>query len=659
MVRLTVFLVVGTLQLIGQGQGKRPARIEPADWPNYNRDLAGTRYSPLTQINTQNVARLKLAWSYSLTEFADPTLVRQDPSTNQEGVPLVVNGVMYLTAGDHILALDCETGKMIWQHRLDPGMVASRRGVAFWPGDRQSPPRILYTFGSNQLPATGWMNATKLTALNAKTGNTDPGFGQEGVVDMGVAYGGVPTIFQNVVIVGSAGLEHAPLGFLGDTRAFDARTGGKLWSFHSVPQPGELGHDTWEGESWKDRSGVNTWGFQMAVDEQRGILYMPLGSPSSNYYGGDRKGANLFGSSLVALDAKTGKYLWHFQTIHHDIWDYDLPPAPSLIDIVRNGQKVPALAEIGKTSLMFILDRATGKPVFGVEERPALKSDVPGEETFPTQPFPLKPPPLARTSYKPEDLVTEADTNAEHAKACQALVDRSGGLYNRGLYTPWLYRPEGSPPRSTISFPGAGGGTNWGGTASDPKSSYVYAFTQDAGSIGRIQMFQEGGHRVVYVNELNPLLYDLVGDSGAPGSATRFAASPHGPAGEAWPCQKPPWSRLSAVNANTGEIAWQVPVGVTDELPEGKRNTGRPGTAGPMVTAGGLVFLGATNDRRFRAFDAKTGKELWVTKMEYSANANPITFLGKNGKQYVAIVAGLPPPGALKNQQTAMVYSLP
>jgi quinoprotein glucose dehydrogenase len=652
--RFTAGLLLGALQMIGQDSGKQLSGIEPGDWSDYNRDLAGTRYSPLTQINTMNVARLKLAWSYSLAESNDPAIIREGLGATQQSTPLVVGGIMYLTAGDHILALDSETGKVIWVHKLEPGMVASRRGLAFWPGDRQNPARIIYTLGPG-----GALKTTKMSALNAKTGNTDPGFGKEGVVELEVAYAGVPTIYKNLVILGAYSPEHAPLGTPGDTRAFDARTGAKLWVFHSVPPPGELGHDTWEGGSWKSRSGVNSWGFHMTVDEQRGILYTPFGAPSSTYYGGDRKGANLFGNALVALDAQTGKYLWHFQTIHHDIWDYDLPPSPGLIDIVRDGKKIPALAQTGKTTLMFILDRVTGKPVFGVEERPVLKSEVPGEETYPTQPFPVTPPPLARTSYKPGDLVTAADTNEEHAKACQALVERSGGLSNRGLFTPWPYRPEGSPPRSTISFPGTSGGTNWGATASDPNTGYVYAFSQDVGSIGWIKKFPEGGHRVAYAEEFNPLVYDTALESGEAGYPTNFTAPAHGSNGEEWPCQKPPWSRLSAVNANTGEIAWQVTVGVTDELPPGKRNTGRLGLAGPMVTAGGLVFLGATNDRRFRAFNAKTGKELWVTKMEYSANADPITFSGKNGKQHVAIVAGLPPPGAVKNNQTVMVYSLP
>jgi quinoprotein glucose dehydrogenase len=613
-----------------------------ADWPTYNRDLAGTRYSPLTQITTKNVRQLKLAWSYRPSESGG--------RASAQSVPIVINGRMYLTSGNRVVALDPDTGSEVWRYQVQSG-AASARGVAFWPGDGNNPPRIIFTSGR------------KLVALNANTGRIDPGFGKEGEVDMVIGYGGVPTIYKNVVMVGAATGEYTPLGVPGDSRAFDARTGAKLWEFHSVPRPGELGHETWEGESWKERSGVNNWGFQMTVDEQRGIVYMTFGAPTSTYYGADRKGDNLFANSVVAIDAETGKYKWHFQTVHHDIWDFDLPPSPGLIEIMRNGRRVPALAQIGKTSLMFILDRVTGKPVFGVDERPAPQSDVPGERLSPTQPFPVKPPPLARVSFSSDDIVTEADTTAEHAKACRDLYERSGGFVNLGLYTPWLFRPEGAPPKSAIVFPGATGGTNWGGTASDPRTGYVYAFTQDVASIGWMQKMPPN-YRDPLTREASTLAYERGSEAG-PGPYQTFAARVMGPDGRPvpggnWPCQKPPWGRLSAVNANTGDIAWQVTVGVTDELPEGKRNTGRLGLAGPMVTAGGLVFLGATNDNRFRAFDSKTGKELWASKLEYAANAIPISYRGKNGKQYVAVMAaGGASAGATAGNQALLVFALP
>jgi quinoprotein glucose dehydrogenase len=628
----------------------RAGKRADGDWPTFNRDLAATRYSPLTQINTRNVARLKLAWSYRPGE--------KGGSAGAEVTPLVINGVMYLPAGNLVVALEPETGREIWRYRVSEGLVANDRGVSYWPGDRQNPPRIFFTAGAGGLPTF-----TKLIALNARTGRIDPGFGREGEVDMVVGYRSAPTIFKNVVMVGSYAQEHEALGIPGDSRAYDARTGAKLWEFHSVPRPGEAGHETWQGDSWQKRSGTNMWGVQAAVDEQLGIVYMMFGAPASTYYGGDRQGDNLFGNSVVAIDAQTGQYKWHFQTIHHDIWDYDLPPAPSLIDIVQNGKRIPALVQAGKTGFLYILDRVTGQPVFGVEERAVPAADVPGEWYSPTQPFPVKPPALARLTFSPEDLVTEADTNAEHAKACRDLLARSGEILPASIFTPWPFRPEGAPARSIISFPGFNGGANWGGTAIDPRSSMIYVFTQDLGNLGWIQPYPDG-FREPRFNEINTLPYDRGSEAG-PGPNQRFSVAMQGQdgkptAGGPWPCQKPPWGRLNAVNANTGEIVWQTTVGITDDLPEAKRNTGRPGNAGPMVTAGGLVFLGATNDARFRAFDAKTGKELWTTQLDYSANAIPITYRGKNGRQYVAVTAaGVPAAGAAPDGQALMVYSLP
>jgi quinoprotein glucose dehydrogenase len=429
-----------------------------------------------------------------------------------------------------------------------------------------------------------------------------------------------------------------PIGQPGDTRAYDARTGAKLWEFQTVPQPGQKGFGSWEKDSWKGFSGVNVWGWYLTADEERGILYMPLGSPAGNYYGGDRPGNNLFGNSIVAVDANTGKYLWHFQTVHHDIWDADLPPAPSLVDITRDGKKIPALAAIGKAGWMFILDRVTGKPVFGVNEKPVPKGDVPGEWYSPTQPFPTKPAALARTSFKMEDLVTADDTTPEHVAACKAFVEKSGGFYNEGPFTPFLFHEAGAPPKSTIIFPG-NGGANWGGTAADPTTGLVYVQTHDSALVGWTEKKVEGGN--YGSGNGSPQLYDR-GSVDGPGPYHGFSAQAKDASGKVLgnlPCQRPPWGRLFAVNANTGNIAWQVPLGITESLPEGKQKTGNSGSAGPIVTAGGLVFIGATNDSRFRAFNSKTGEELWVTKLTRNANANPITYQGKDGKQYVAVIA--------------------
>jgi quinoprotein glucose dehydrogenase len=608
----------------------------------YNRDLAGTRYSPLTQISTSNVADLKLAWSYRLSNAPagrgapagggsgaggrgtgrGPTPV---PTVNPEATPIVINGVMYLPAGGRVLALEADTGKMIWEYKLPAGSTTAR-GVAYWPGESTTPPRILFTAGK------------QLRAINAITGEAPAGFGQDGAVDIKVPWNGVPLVYKNVAILGAFNAEISQGGDPGDSRAFDVRSGEKLWEFHGVPLPGEPGHETWLDDGWKDRSGVNVWGWYMTLEEKTGTLYMPFGSPAGNYWGGDRPGTNLFGNSVVAVDALTGKLKWYFQTVHHDLWDSDLPPAPVLFDIKQNGKTIPALAAVNKQAWMFILNRDTGKPIYGVEERPVPAGDAPGEWYSPTQPFPLKPPALARTSFKKEDIVTAEDTTPEHAKACMEIYEKAGGFYNAGPFTPFLFHEEGAPPRSTIIFPG-NGGPNWGGMAADPKTGYVYVQTHDAALSGWIEKKRQGGN--YGSGNGSPQPYDR-GSVNGPGPYNGFAAPIKDAGGRTLgnaPCQKPPWGRLWAVNANTGDIAWVSVLGLNEGLPPGKQNVGGSGSAGPIVSAGGLVFIGATNDHRFRAFDSKTGKELWAYKLDQTVNANPLTYQSKSGKQYVAAIA--------------------
>ena len=646
---ITVVAIVLTAAVaVAAGLQTGPSEAS-GDWPMYSHSLSGQRYSPLTQITPANVSRLAPAWSLRLTQPAagrrgggPPPAGRAGGApaapanpedagsgSNPQATPIVIAGVMYLPArGNQVLALDADTGKEVWRAVLPKYVTTTARGVAYWPGDGQTAPRILLTAGP------------RLLALDAATGQPSAGFGTNGMIEIAVPWNGVPTIYKNVAILGATTGEIA-LAEPGDTRAFDVRTGKKLWDFHTVPLPGELGNNTWLEHGWRNRSGVNVWAWYMTVDANRGLLYMPVAGPAGNYWGGDRPGNNLFANSIVAVDAETGRYRWHFQTVHHDLWDSDMPNPPVLVDILQNGRRVPALASVGKTGWMFILDRVTGKPIFGVEERPVPKGSVPGEWYSPTQPFPVKPRALTRVDFdKERDMVRPEDTSAEHVAECQALWDKSGGFYNAGPFTPFSYQEEGAPPKSTIQFPGGTGGVNWGGAAADPTTGYVYVNAHDTSLVGWIEARRPG---LNYGNGVagTRTPYDRGSVNGA-GPYFTFSAPYKDSTGRTLanlPCQRPPWGRLVAVDANTGDVAWESPLGLTEALPEGKQLTGNSGSAGPTVTAGGVVFVGATSDRRLRAFDAKTGKELWATRLDAQVNANPMTYRGKNGKEYVAAIA--------------------
>ena len=599
-----------------------------ADWPTYNRDLAGTRYSPLKQVNKDNVRNLEQVWSYRLGR----NVTTGDLGGGSEFTPLVIDGVMYVAAADRIVALAPETGSVLWRVDTAEWAPPSRRGLAYWPGDGDIPYRI-YVTSSNQLMILS------------------PSDGETFTVAMPASYNSAPLVYGNLLIVGSNG---AP----GGVRALDARTGEQVWEFLSVPQPGELGHETWLNDAWRNHPNLFHWAFSMTLDPELGLLYTAFESPGPNdYYGGDRPGDNLFGNSIVALDVATGKRRWHFQTVHHDIWDFDLPAPPALLDVEVDGDTVPVLALAGKTGYMYILNRETGKSVFGIEERPVPTSDVPGERSSPTQPIPIKPPPIAKVDFDPSDIVRPEDTSPEHAAFCREVYEQSGGFENAGSYTPYNYRPPGTEVSSTIVFPGSIGGANWGGVAVDPNLGYVFVNTMNEGSFGWIEPHPvvPGAHER---NSVHGRLARFWWNSAEPDSNGNVYSG-----GEsAWPCNRPPWANLIAVNANTGEIAWKVPLGITEELPVEKQRTGRLGMGGPITTAGGLVFIGATNDRRFRAFDSSTGEELWVTRLPMSAIAVPITYQGRDGRQYVAVVAAAasavddPSPD---DAQQLIVFALP
>ena len=579
------------------------AGADAGDWPSYNRDLAGTRYSPLTQIDTGNVRELEEAWSYPLGR----NVTTGDLGGGSQFVPLVIDGTLYLAGADHVAALESGTGRELW--RFNMTRTPSRRGLAYRPGDEELSPMIFITTGR------------QLLAIFPEEQNTISR-------TLPSAYFGAPVIFEDRLLVGS----NTPPG---SVRAFDVKTGSEVWAFHSTPGPGEVGHDTWESDAWRDQPNLFHWAFSLTVDEERELVFAAFESAGpSDYYGGDRPGDNLFSDSIVALDVRTGERRWHYQTVHHDLWDFDLPAAPGLLDVEIDGETVPILAAAGKTGYMYILNRETGRPVFGIEERPVPRSNAPQERSSPTQPIPVKPPPIAKVEFSAQDIVGPEDTNEEHARFCRRVYEESGGFYNDGPFTPYGFREPGSEAPSAIVFPGSIGGANWGGTAADPTLGYIYVNTMDEGSFGWIE--EEPGYPGHYRrNSIHGPLsrfwwHETAADSG--GNALSGGES-------AWPCNKPPWARLVAVNAATGDIVWNVPLGITETLPQDRQRTGRLGMGGPMVTAGGLVFIGATNDRRFRAFDSRTGEELWVTRLEMSAYSIPITYQGRDGKQYVAIVA--------------------
>lgn len=599
------------------------------EWLHYGGDAGAQRYSPLKQIHRGNVSRLRVAWTYRTGELeAAPGSPYR---LSFEATPLVVDGTMYFTTPfNRLVALDAETGRERWifdpkMDREAPVNLFLHRGAAYWTDGKHR--RLFY----------GTLRG-RLYAIDADTGRPDPAFGVEGSVDLrqgvadrfpGKAYGmtSPPAIYRNLVICGSFTADGEPQGPAGDVRAFDARSGKEVWRFHVVPRPGEYGHDTWAPGSWEDRAAVNAWSI-LTVDADRGLVFLPLTSPATDFYGGDRKGANLFGDSVVAADARTGKRIWHFQTVHHNIWDYDLPAAPVLVDVTRNGKKLPAVAQITKTGFVFLLDRLTGKPLFEVEERPVPKSEVPGEEAFPTQPFPVRPPPFARQSMRRDELTT---VTPESRAFCARLVEDA--VFGS------LYTPVGLKP--TVLFPGTNGGANWGGASFDPETQTLYVNSMDVGMLYRM-VERPAGSQIPYRTQ----------GLGTPNS--RFWDR------QMLPCQQPPWGHLTAIDLNRGDFRWRSVLGVVDALLEkGIPPTGTSNIGGSLVTAGGLVFIGATNDARFRAFDKDTGKELWVVRLPASAHASPMTYNGKSGKQYIAIAAGGGNKYNSTVSDTLVVFSLP
>lgn len=580
-------------------------------WPHHGNDPGGMRHSPLRQITPANVSRLKPAWTWKSGDVSDGKTwpVR----SAYESTPIMAGGRLYVTTPfARLVALNPETGRELWAFdpqldRKKPYNLFINRGAAYWTDGEAE--RLLY----------GTLDG-RLFSIDARTGKPDPGFGAQGSVDLrkdfaekfpqaGLGITSPPAIYRNLVICGSLVSDRDPQGPPGDIRAFDIRTGREVWRFHTVPRDGEAGEETWEKGSRADRGGVNAWSL-LSVDPERGLVFLPLTSPSYDFWGGDRKGANLYGNSVVALEAATGKLRWHYQTVHHDIWDYDLPAQPVLCDVLRDGKLIPAVAQITKMGFTFVLHRETGKPLFDVEEQPVAKSPMPGEQAWPTQPVPKLPKPFARQSMAAGELTRVSEESRAH---CAKLME--------GATLGSLYTPLG--PVTTILFPGTNGGANWPGPAVDPETRTLYVNSMDVGMIFRM--------------EQRPA------DSVVP-----YRARSLGPGGDRFwdlqmnPCQQPPWAHLTAIDLDTGEFRWRSVLGVVDALlAKGLPPTGTSNLGGPLVTAGGLVFIGATNDSRFRAFDKRTGRELWTAKLAASAHASPMTYAGpETRKQFVVIAVG-------------------
>jgi glucose dehydrogenase len=574
------------------------------NWRDYGGGADSSQYSPLAQITRANVSKLQIAWQF--------------PTGDDGGYifnPVVIDGVMYVLArGSAIVALDAATGKELWAYEAPKGRL-TQRGINYWESKDRSERRLLFS------------NSQFLQALDARTGQLITSFGRNGRVDLregldrnptGInAQSGTPgKVFEDLIILGSATNQEynsAP----GDVRAFNVRTGELVWTFHTVPRPGEFGYETWPPEAWKTVGGANAWG-ELSVDEARGIVYVPTGSPKYNFYGANRKGNNLFGDCLLALDARTGKRLWHFQMVHHDVWDFDNATAPKLLTVRHNGQNVDIVAQAGKTGFLYVFNRVTGEPLWPIEERPVPKSDMPNEELSPTQPFPTKPAPFGRQSFTEKDLSPYIDDPAERER----FLTEIRNARNEGLFTPV------GTDRYSMQIPGNNGGANFGGAAVDPVRGMVFVVNKDWPAL--LKLTPAPPANPPEPADPSGLRYR---------SAFGFMIASNG-----LPAIAPPWSTLTAYDLNAGTIKWQIPLGDVEELAaKGIKNTGSHfPKVGPVVTAGGLVFTG-TRDRQIRAYDVETGKVLWSMEMPAGIEGIPAVYQ-VNGKQYlvycVAATAG-------------------
>jgi quinoprotein glucose dehydrogenase len=624
------------------------------EWRTYGGDLGNTRYSALTQIDAENFGKLQLAWRFK-TDSLGPR-----PEYNFESTPLMVNGVVFTTAGTRraVVALDAATGELMWMHSEREGARGtaaprqlSGRGVAYWTDGKEE--RILYV-------TPGY----RLIALDAKTGIPVPAFGKAGVVDLKldddqeidlvtgeVGLHATPVVAGDVVIVGAAhksgGVPKTRNNVKGYVRGFDARTGKRLWIFHTIPLPGEYGFNSWEKDSSSYTGNAGVWG-QISVDEELGMAYIPVELPTGDYYGGHRPGNGLFGETLLAVDLKTGQRKWHYQLVHHGIWDMDIPCAPILTDITVNGRTIKAVAQPTKQAFLYVFERVTGVPIWPINEQPVTKGNVPGEWYSPTQPFPSKPPAYDRQGLVIDDLIDF--TPALRAEAVKLVSRYQLG----GVFTPAVVsKAEG--PLATLAMATAGGGTNWPGGSYDPETHRFYVFSQKSiSTLGLVPPPSKDVSDMNYVQGTATAGARTTGGSGAvAGDAP--AEGGGGLTVQGLPLMKPPYGQISAIDLNKGEIMWQIAHG---ETPDNIRNnpalkglniprTGRPGVIGTLVTknlviAGESGFFTTPSGQRgamLRAYDKTTGKEAGAVYMPAPQTGSPMTYT-MNGKQYIVVAVG-------------------
>ena len=629
---LVLILVVITILSGGGNRGKAMAQsiAEGSDWPAYGHDAGGSRYSPLSQINRDNVKQLKVAWTYRTGHLADSK--RAAETTEFEATPIMVDGTLYLsTPFNRIIALDPQTGTERWA--FDPKLDLSipyaegftSRGVSTWLDRTRAasePCRRRIFIATND---------GRLIALDSVTGKPCADFGKEGQIgltrDVGSFRPGEyhftspPAIVGDLVVVGStiedALRADAPSGVV---RAFDARTGTERWSWNPIPhEQTDPAWKTWKGESASRTGAANVWSV-ISVDAERNLIFLPTSCPSPDFYGGERAGNNLYSNAVVALYAATGKVAWYFQVVHHDVWDYDVPAQPVLLNIRRGGREIPAVAVATKMGHIFLLNRETGKPLLPVEERRVPQGGAPGEELSPTQPFPVLPPPLDPETLTPGDAwgITEEDR-----RYCRERIE---SLRSDGIFTP-------PSLQGSIIYPGNIGGVAWGGASVDLQHSILIANTNRFPFIiTLIPRDRYAAEKKAYPND------DITPQTGTPYAMHRdFLRTRQGVL-----CNPPPWGVLSAVDLLSGKVRWQVPLGTIPTLAQvpGSSAWGSPNLGGSIITAGGLVFIAAAMDQYLRAFDLETGKELWKGALPAGGQATPMTYRGKDGKQYVVIAAG-------------------